>query len=168
MRHEQVPFPGLRTVGVVIIFILIGLLATAAAAPAYSERNEGSPTGTESPVSSDYPAGPHTSPAIAGDLIIWRGTDPVNLTSGILLYNLSSGRESVIATGPDDYENNVPPAIDGNYAAWQEYGPNGTYQIRIFDLTRQEILATPAWTDGAEKNTYDRRGSADIHGNGPG
>jgi beta propeller repeat protein len=99
-------------------------------------------TGQEFLIAAAQDGVPQTSPAISGNIVVWR--DGHN-GGDIMGYDISTGEAFPIhVESPDDYTGQTVPDIDGQYVVWVDgrEGPDGAvWSIRGYDLlTSREFI----------------------------
>jgi len=83
-------------------------------------------------------------PKIDGKNIVWSTLDPVNQTSGIILYNITTGNEIPIT--PSGNLDHVNPAISGNYVVYSGQSQDDpVYRIYLYriDTGKTSLLTSP-------------------------
>jgi beta propeller repeat protein len=83
-------------------------------------------------------------PKIEGENIVWFRLDPVNQTSGIVLYNISTGNE-IPLTLPGHLDT-VNPAVSGDYVVYSGQAPDDpVYRIYLYeiDTASTSLLTSP-------------------------
>ncbi|MDD1719012.1 MAG: PKD domain-containing protein [Methanoregulaceae archaeon] len=108
-------------------------------------------TGTETVISTGYHPGlGDYSPAIYRDRIAWWGADPVNSTRAVILYNISTGVEEVLALAGD--ATFLAPAISERYATWQETDPQTSMvRVGVYDLKNRTKIVLPPVPAGVNR-----------------
>ena len=83
-------------------------------------------------------------PKIDGENIVWCSLDPVHQTSGIVLYNITTGTE--IHLTPQGNLDHANPAISGNYVVYSGQAPDDPiYRVYLYqiDTATTSLLTSP-------------------------
>jgi beta propeller repeat protein len=105
--------------------------------------------GTETLISTDTPLSNQIVPKISGNSIVWEDSTN-NLTADIILYNITTGAETLLTPDINDINTTSNPAISGNWVVWQDT-QTGFYDIYRYDIFNGTAICLTPGTPGTNQ-----------------